>query len=132
MILLYLLVPAAYLAAALLEWRRLAGTCRAAAAGVRRTVAVDARHCVRGHAALLTGTVFTREGLDLSLVNAMSAVAGLTALVAGVGLGGALPGVSAVTFRSPQLRRRCRRSSRTRIRSRSSTSHWPRCTSRSR
>ncbi len=48
-----------------------------------------------GHAVLVTHAVVTAAGLDLSLVNAVSAVAGLTALFAWIGsLGGALPGVS--------------------------------------
>ena len=99
MILLYLLVPAAYLVAALPEWRRLAEPAAPQPRGFGTLSRWMPAIALIGHAALLTGTVFTRAGLDLSLVNATSAVAGLAALFAwGVGLGGALPGVSAVTL----------------------------------
>src|SRR5215472_7912876 len=89
MILLYLLVPAAYLVAALPEWQRLAHPAlpRSPAAGaIARWVPALA---LAGHAVLVASTVFARDGLDLSLVNATSAVAGLAALFAwAVGLGG--------------------------------------------
>jgi ABC-type uncharacterized transport system permease subunit len=99
MILLYLLVPAAYLVAALPEWQRLAQPrtqlSPSAAAASRWAPAL----ALAGHAVLVTSTVFTSKGLDLSLVNATSAVAWLAALVAWiVALKGALPGVSAVTL----------------------------------
>jgi len=99
MILLYLLVPAAYLAAAVLEWRRLAPGAGAAsqntASSARWLIAI----ALTGHAVLLDVAVVTPEGLDVSLANALSAVAGLTALF--VWLGGfvrALPGVAAIAL----------------------------------
>jgi len=99
MILLYLLVPAAYLIAAFPEWQRLAqpGLPQSrAAVTVSRWVPAFA---LAGHALLVSSTVFGGEGVDLSLVNATSLVAGLAALLAwSVGLGGRLPGVSAVTL----------------------------------
>jgi ABC-type uncharacterized transport system permease subunit len=99
MILLYLLVPAAYLAAAVLEWRRLAP----GAAAPSQRAALCARWlaalALAGHAVLVGGAVVTPEGLDVSLANALSAVAGLTALFAWTGgLSGALPGVAAVAL----------------------------------
>jgi ABC-type uncharacterized transport system permease subunit len=54
---------------------------------------------VIGHAVLVVSAVFARDGLDLSLVNATSAVAGLAALFAwSARLSDALPGVAAVTL----------------------------------
>ena len=99
MILLYLLVPTAYLVAALFEWQRLAytGTPQPSYAGAAsRWLPFVA---LTGHAILVANAVFTRDGVDLSLVNGTSAVAGLAALFAWAGgLAGALPGVSAVTL----------------------------------
>jgi ABC-type uncharacterized transport system permease subunit len=97
MILLYLLVPAAYLVAALLEWGRVGG-----AAPTERT-ALSARwiaaFALAGHAVLVDAAVVKPAGLDVSLANALSAVAGLTALVAWVGtLARALPGILAVAL----------------------------------
>ena len=102
MILLYLLVPAAYLAAAVLEWNRIAPR----TAGVTER-AIPASHwlvafALAGHAVLVDGTVATSEGLDVSLVNALSATAGLTALFAWAGsLTRALPGILAVALAPP-------------------------------
>ena len=98
-ILLYLLVPAAYIAAAALEWRQLAPPVGAAHAPGRTIASVLAAGALLGHATLLVGAVYTRDGLDVSLANALSAVAGLTALIAWLGnLGGALPGVAIVAL----------------------------------
>jgi len=99
MILLYLLVPAAYLAAATLEWRRLAPPVGAGAEPSRALAALLAAAALAGHATLLVSTVYTGGGLDVSLANALSAVAGLTALFAWLGnLAGALPGVAIVAL----------------------------------
>src|SRR5215831_14890416 len=99
MILLYLLVPAAYLVAAWPEWQRLAQPASPQSPGVVALSRWMPAFALTGHAVLVASTVFTREGLDLSLVNATSAVAGAAALFAWmVGLGGALPGVSAITL----------------------------------
>ena len=99
MILLYLLVPAAYLVAAWPEWQRLAQPASPQSAGAAALSRWMPAFALTGHAVLVVSTVFTREGLDLSLVNATSAVAGAAALFAWiVGLGGALPGVSAITL----------------------------------
>ena len=100
MILLYLLVPTAYLIAALFEWQRLAhpGTPQSSshAGNLSRWLAVFA---LAGHAVLVAGAVSTGAGLDLSLANATSAVAGLVALFAWSGaLAGALPGAAAVAL----------------------------------
>jgi ABC-type uncharacterized transport system permease subunit len=98
-ILLYLLVPAAYLAAATLEWRRLAVPMGAEPAHTRTIAALLAGGALAGHATLVVGAVFTHDGLDVSLANALSAVAGLTALFAWVGnLALALPGVAVVAL----------------------------------
>ncbi len=85
-ILLYLLVPAAYLAAATFEWKRFAPGIRAPAAHAGTIAGWLAAGALAGHAVLVVGAVFTREGLDVSLVNALSAVAGLTALIAWIGI----------------------------------------------
>ena len=99
MILLYLLVPAAYLAAAALEWRRLAPSADATPERSRALAPAVAAAALIGHAVLVVTAVFTRDGLDVSLVNALSVVAGLTALFAWVGnLSGALPGVAMVAL----------------------------------
>ena len=96
-ILLYLLVPAAYLAAAVLEWRRLSGGSPPERAGP--IAGLLAAAALAGHATLVVGAVFTRDGLDVSLANALSAVAGLTALFAWIGnLARTLSGVTAVAL----------------------------------
>jgi ABC-type uncharacterized transport system permease subunit len=102
MILLYLLVPTAYLVAALFEWQRLAypGTPQPSyATTASRWLPLVA---LTGHAILVANAVFfggPPKEVDLSLVNGTSAVAGLAALFAWAGgLAGALPGVSAVTL----------------------------------
>jgi ABC-type uncharacterized transport system permease subunit len=99
MILLYLFVPTAYLVAALFEWQRLAhpAALQPSPAGtVSRWFPAVA---LTGHAILVVNAVFTSDGVDLSLVNATSAVAGLAALFAWTGaLGGALPGAAAVAL----------------------------------
>jgi ABC-type uncharacterized transport system permease subunit len=99
MILLYLLVTAAYLIAAGMEWRRilaLSSARSAAATALANWVPVCA---MAGHAVLIYHAVVTVDGFDFSLVNAVSAVAGLTALLAWVGsIYGALPGVAAVAL----------------------------------
>jgi ABC-type uncharacterized transport system permease subunit len=99
MILLYLLVPAAYLVAAWPDWQRLAQPTSSQSPGFAALSRWMPAFALTGHALLVASSVFTREGLDLSLVNATSAVAGAAALFAwSVGLGGALPGVSAITL----------------------------------
>lgn len=98
-ILLYLLVPAAYIAAAALEWRRLAAPSGASAEATRRLAAWLAAAALAGHAALIVETVYTGDGLDVSLANALSVVAGLTALVAWAGNHSrTLPGVAVVAL----------------------------------
>jgi ABC-type uncharacterized transport system permease subunit len=98
-ILLYLLVPAAYLTAAALEWRRLAPSGGPPLERAGATSAVLAAAAIAGHATLVAGAVFTRDGLDVSLANALSAVAGLTALFAWIGnLARTLPGVAPVAL----------------------------------
>jgi len=99
MILLYLLVPIAYLIAALPEWQRLAQPGLPQSPGARAVSRWAAPFALAGHAAILASAVFAREGIDLGMANATSLVAGLAALLAwSVGLGGRLPGVSAVTL----------------------------------
>ena len=98
-ILLYLLVPAAYLAAATLEWKRLAPGIRAPAEHAAAIAGWLGAAAVAGHAVLVFGAVFTRDGLDVSLANALSAVACLTALIAWIGnQARTLPGVAAVAL----------------------------------
>jgi ABC-type uncharacterized transport system permease subunit len=98
-ILLYLLVPAAYLAAAALEWRRLAPPAVTAPEPNRLIASLLAGAALVGHAALVAGAVINRDGLDVSLANALSAVAGLTALFAWIGnRARALPGVAIVAL----------------------------------
>jgi ABC-type uncharacterized transport system permease subunit len=99
MILLYVPVAAAYLAAAWIEWRhfvlsgRHAGGSDAALSFWLPPIAIG------GHALLLANTVATPEGLDLSLTNALSAVECLIALIAWLGtLSRALPGVAAIAY----------------------------------
>ena len=99
MILLYLAVAAAYLVGAFLEWRRLAGSEQSGsdhAAFVKQWLTPLA---LLGHVSLLALTVFAGPGVDLSLANALSAVAGLIVLFAWLGgLARTLPGVIAVTL----------------------------------
>jgi ABC-type uncharacterized transport system permease subunit len=99
MILLYASVAAAYLAAAWIEWQRLAQPPRLEAPLVAAVGRWLPPLAIAGHAALVAQTVFAADGLDLSLPNALSAVAGLTALFAWLGtLSRALPGVAAVAL----------------------------------
>lgn len=99
MILLYPPVVAAYLAAAWFEWRQLAHPTESTsppAAAFARWLPVLA---LAGHSILISRAVFTGGGLDLSLANALSAVAGLTALFAWLGAWSlALPGVMAIAL----------------------------------
>jgi ABC-type uncharacterized transport system permease subunit len=99
MILLYLPVSAAYLAAAWLEWQRLV---QPATAAVQRRVAIApwlTACALIGHALLVTRAIVTASGLDLSLANAVSAVVGLTALFAWLGsITRSLPGVAVVAL----------------------------------
>jgi ABC-type uncharacterized transport system permease subunit len=99
MILLYLPVSAAYLASAWLEWQRLV---QPAKTEVHRRVAIApwlTACALIGHAFLASGTIVAVDGLDLSLANALSAVAGLTALFAWLGsLTRSLPGVAVVAL----------------------------------
>jgi ABC-type uncharacterized transport system permease subunit len=98
-ILLYLLVPAAYLAAATLEWRRLAPRAGGAPQPTPVLAALLAAAALAGHATLLVGAVYSQGGLDVSLANALSAVAGLTALFAWVGnRARTLPGAAVVAL----------------------------------
>lgn len=98
-ILLYLLVPTAYLAAAVLEWRHLVPPAGAGPEPNRALAALLAAAALVGHAILVSSAVYSRGGLDVSLANALSAVAGLTALFAWLGnLVGALPGVAIVAL----------------------------------
>lgn len=99
MILLYLLVPAAYLTAAILEWKLLARDARAEEKRGIRAGHWLAAAALAGHALLVVNAVFTPTGIDVSLVNIFSAVAGLTALFAWIGhLARTLPGVAAVAL----------------------------------
>ena len=99
MILLYLALAAAYLAAASIEWRRIT----LPAAGFSTGAGAIARWlppcAIATHAVLIAGEVFTANGLNLSLANALSTVAALTALLSWLGtLTRSLPGVAAVAF----------------------------------
>jgi ABC-type uncharacterized transport system permease subunit len=99
MILLYVPVAAAYVLAAWIEWRRLTmpGTADAAsfAAGATWLPPV----AIAGHAALLANTLFTPDGLDLSLANALSAVEWIIAIIAWLGTRSrALPGVATIAY----------------------------------
>ena len=99
MILLYLAVAAAYLAAAWIEWRRITLPASASAAGVAAIARWAPPCAIAVHTALITNAVFTDSGLNLSLANALSAVAALIALLSWLGtLTHALPGVAAVAF----------------------------------
>src|SRR5258708_5170701 len=99
MILLYLAVAAAYLAAAWIEWRRITLPASASSAGVGAIARWSPPCAIAIHAVLISSAVFTGNGLNLSLANALSAVAALIALMSWVGtLTHALPGVAAVAF----------------------------------
>ena len=98
-ILLYLLVPAAYMTAAAFEWRKLAPGIAPPSKRARAIANALGAGALAGHTLLVVATVFTPEGLDLSLANALSTVAGLTALFAWIGnVAGTLPGVAAVAM----------------------------------
>src|ERR1700674_2000776 len=94
MILLYLPVSAAYLGSAWLEWQRLV---QPATTDLHRRIAIASgltACALIGHAFLVSSAIVTVAGLDLSLANVLSAVAGMTALFAWLGsLTRSLPGV---------------------------------------
>jgi len=99
MILLYLAVAAAYLAAAWIEWRRVTVPATQASAASTRIARWLPPCAIATHAVLIAGSVFTSTGFNLSLANALSAVAALTALASWLGTSlRALPGVAAVAF----------------------------------
>jgi ABC-type uncharacterized transport system permease subunit len=99
MILLYVPVAAAYLVAAWIEWRRLTGAASSETELFGGAATWLPPIAIIGHAALLNYTLFTPEGLDLSLVNALSAVEWIIAIVAWLGTRmRALPGVAAIAF----------------------------------
>jgi ABC-type uncharacterized transport system permease subunit len=99
MILLYPAVVAAYLAAAWLEWQQLAPAPERDAAATSAIARWLPALALAGHAILVSSVVFTDGGLDLSLANALSAVAGLIALFAWLGSrSGTLPGVAIVAL----------------------------------
>jgi ABC-type uncharacterized transport system permease subunit len=99
MILLYLFVTTAYLIAAGMEWRRIVAQPLAQSPTVAAAANWLPLCAFAGHAVLVFHAVVTPDGLDFSLVNAVSAVAGLTALLAWIGsIYGALPGVAAVAL----------------------------------
>jgi ABC-type uncharacterized transport system permease subunit len=92
MILLYLLVFSAYLAAAYYEWRALDSN---SASGTRDRVRGLLPLVLACHAYLIFRAIVSPEGLDLSLANALSAVAALAASFAWLGLlSGKLTGVA--------------------------------------
>ncbi|MEO8738765.1 MAG: cytochrome c biogenesis protein CcsA [Casimicrobiaceae bacterium] len=99
MILLYLAVAAAYLAADWFEWRSIT----LSAAGGSASVATIGRwlppFAIATHVVLIAGAIFTANGLNLSLANVLSAVAALIALLSWLGtLTRSMPGVAAVAF----------------------------------
>jgi ABC-type uncharacterized transport system permease subunit len=99
MILLYASVAAAYLAAAWIEWQRLSQPASPESTPVAAISRWLPPLAIAGHAILVLQAIFTDQGLDLSLANALSAVAGLTALFAWLGrLSGTLPGVAAAAL----------------------------------
>jgi ABC-type uncharacterized transport system permease subunit len=99
MILLYLLVPAAYLVAALIEWGRLAPANDGASEQFAPASRWLAALALAGHALLVDSAVVKPGGFDVSFANALSAVAGLTAFFAWIGtLARALPGILAVAL----------------------------------
>jgi ABC-type uncharacterized transport system permease subunit len=98
MILLYPAVVAAYLAATWLEWRQLAQGPEPAspATAIARWLPALA---LAGHAVLVSSVVFAGGGVDLSLANALSAVAGLIAVFAWLGArAGTLPGIAVIAL----------------------------------
>ncbi len=99
MILLYLAVATAYLAAAWLEWTLLA---KSASANPTRLAAATRglpAAALTAHLFLVARALVVADELDLSLVNALSMVGGLAALFAWLGsLSRALPGATAVAF----------------------------------
>ncbi len=98
MILLYLAVVAAYLAATWLEWRQLAQAPEHASPATAIAQWLPAL-ALAGHAVLVSSVVFAGGRVDLSLANALSAVAGLIALFAWLGSrAGALPGVAVIAL----------------------------------
>jgi ABC-type uncharacterized transport system permease subunit len=99
MILLYLPVSAAYLASAWLEWQRLVQAAKTEG-HARVAIAPWLTACALiGHAFLVSNAIVAADGLDLSLANVLSAVAGLTALFAWLGsLSRSLPGVAVVAL----------------------------------
>jgi ABC-type uncharacterized transport system permease subunit len=99
MILLYLAVSAAYLAAAWIEWQRLVQPATTTAHR-RAAVAAWLTACALiGQAILVTRAIVAADGLDLSLANALSVVSGLTALFAWLGsFNRSLPGVAVVAL----------------------------------
>src|SRR5215218_7597971 len=93
MILLYLLVFSAYLAAGYYEWRALDASNSASA--MRDRVRGLLPLVLACHAYLIFRAIVSPEGLDLSLANALSAVAALAASFAWLGLlSGKLTGVA--------------------------------------
>jgi ABC-type uncharacterized transport system permease subunit len=99
MILLYLAVAAAYLAAAWLEWKLLAEPARAAPARWTAATSWLAAAALAGHLFIVARAIFLVDKPDLSLVNALSMVGGLAALFAWLGsLSRALPGATAIAF----------------------------------
>jgi len=99
MILLYLAVVAAYLASAWLDWRQLEQAHARASPGAVAIARWLPAMALAGHAVLVSGVVFAGGAIDLSLANALSAVAGLIALFAWLGSrSGALPGVAVVAL----------------------------------
>ncbi|MEP6996967.1 MAG: cytochrome c biogenesis protein CcsA [Betaproteobacteria bacterium] len=99
MILLYPSVVAAYLAAAWLAWRQLAQAPERTSPGTETVARWLPAVALAGHAILVSAVVFTDRGPDLSLANALSAVAGLIALFTWVGSrSGALPGVAVIAL----------------------------------
>jgi ABC-type uncharacterized transport system permease subunit len=99
MILLYLAVAAAYLAAAWLEWTLLAKPANAAPQRWTAATSWLPAIAVTGHLLIVARALLLVDEPDLSLVNALSMVGGLAALFAWVGsLSHALPGATVVTF----------------------------------
>ena len=95
MILLYLFVFSAYWVAAFIEWRSLSS--ENANTRLRERVRQSMPLVLICHAYLIYRAVDTPEGFDLSLANALSAVAAVTALFAWMGsFTGSLTGVAAV------------------------------------
>jgi ABC-type uncharacterized transport system permease subunit len=94
-----LVVTAAYMTAAVFEWKKLAPGASAPAKHLGAIANALIAGALAGHALLIVSAVVTPEGLDVSLANALSTVAGLTALFAWIGnLAGTFPGVAAVAM----------------------------------